>query len=237
MQRLALCILAIAFSVACWHAAPKTSPASMPNSTSAEIQRWVELQRAETEWLASFAPRSNSMAPPRPRLQTPPTASELIRDTRDRISHFDNAYTLLRHYIDGIAPNTPAHARALFRLGLYADIRLRFESRHSLATFLDPFGFVPPPAGLSEEIARDATLAATYRDPMEIYAAVASEVAQGVVLWAGVPLRGVVQRVIALQPSVDVDVAHEGHDILAEAAEHDIRNQVLELLNADTFLP
>jgi len=204
---------------------------------------WKAIQEAETSWLATFAPRRPA---PRPPSGSPyvPTRAELLQEARRRMDAFEEIYRLLTEYGDTFASEPGSRARATFRLGLYADIRLRFLSRHSLSEFADvassgvsPEAFEASQVAFREELARLDRRAARYRAPEQLYQTLLDDPGSKDTTWGAEALRIVVQRAIELQPSADIDVPDGGRDLLGQSAAQDIRNQVLGMLNSDQRLP
>ena len=232
--RLVCALVACAALASCKHRPSVVEPQPAGPSTAATAQtQWNAIQKAETDWLATFAPRSPVPASSFP--GTSPSRQQLLDETRRRIAAFDAMYALLRTFTD--TQSGAHHTRASFRLGLYGDIRLRFETLHTLDHFRDS-GFASSlPPGFDDEIQRARQLSAGYRSPVDVYTGVADELGGAGVSWGGEFLRVVVQRIRDLQPSTDLDVPSNSHDLLGEAAAQEGRNQVVRTLNADRALP
>ena len=116
-------VVSFAFAVGCSTGETRSDVLQGPAQLSAAATKWHALQGIEDDWLRTFAPRHAARLPAQmPFTGASPDQSRLA-NTRLRL--FDELYSMLEDYIRVLPPGTPAHARARFRQGLYADIRLR----------------------------------------------------------------------------------------------------------------
>lgn len=215
---------------------PQPNPQPTAESSPADLQ-WRAVLDAERTWLATLSPPPTSS-----RLPIPQGPADLLNASRHRISLFDGTYGALQNYARAHATEGVPGVRARFRLALYADIRLRFASMHSIEQFADtPCSSSPETCAalaraFRDEIAQVARRQAEYVAPADVYKQLQRDTATGAE-WGGQALSVALMWVVASQPAVDPDVRTESHDLLGDAALHEQRTRFVTLLQSDRRRP